>query len=193
VIGNRKTEGIRRQLPDKIMPRVLRPLPLAPKYHIIISDGNRFESHPEWNASKINLDDATRISHTGRTQLHDMRIVNFRRKYLGMIANARTTWSRGKENEDGVCGDGSEVIDRLALHGFVLVIRLSSPSCCKPVKTAGAGLYQAQILSRESHDPVHRLIPSLLTPRQLTRFSCPLSDPTLSPRSVSQTLHSKSS
>lgn len=39
----------------------------------------------------------------------------------------------------------------------------------------------------ESQEPVHKLIPSLLTPKQLTRFSCPLSEPTLSPRSVSQT------
>lgn len=30
-------------------------------------------------------------------------------------------------------------------------------------------------------------MPSLLTPRQLTRFSCPLSEPTLSPRRTSQT------
>jgi len=31
--------------------------------------------------------------------------------------------------------------------------------------------YQAQIRRRESQEPVHKLIPSLLTPRQLTRFS----------------------
>lgn len=43
-------------------------------------------------------------------------------------------------------------------------------------------------LTRESQEPVHRLMPSLLTPKQLTRFSWPLSEPTLSPRSVSQTL-----
>jgi len=53
--------------------------------------------------------------------------------------------------------------------------------------------YQAQILRVESHDPVHKLIPSLLTPRQLTRLSCPVRVPTRSPRSTSQTLHSKSS
>jgi hypothetical protein len=42
-------------------------------------------------------------------------------------------------------------------------------------------------LTRESQDPVHRLMPSLLTPRQLTRFSWPFNDPTFSPRSVSHT------
>lgn len=41
--------------------------------------------------------------------------------------------------------------------------------------------------TKESQDPVHRLMPSLLTPRQLTRFSWPLSEPTLSPRSTSHT------
>lgn len=54
-------------------------------------------------------------------------------------------------------------------------------------------VYQAQTLRRESQDPVHRLMPSLLTPRQLTRFSWPLNEPTLSPRRTSHTLHSKSS
>lgn len=47
--------------------------------------------------------------------------------------------------------------------------------------------YQAQTLRRESQDPVHRLMPSLLTPRQLTRFSWPLKEPTLSPRRTSHT------
>jgi hypothetical protein len=42
-------------------------------------------------------------------------------------------------------------------------------------------------LTRESQDPVHKLMPSLLTPRQLTRFSWPLKEPTLSPRRTSQT------
>jgi len=54
-------------------------------------------------------------------------------------------------------------------------------------------LYTAQTLSKESHDPVHKLIPSLLTPKQLTRLSWPTSEPTFSPRVISQTLHSKSS
>lgn len=39
----------------------------------------------------------------------------------------------------------------------------------------------------ESHDPVHKLMPSLLTPKQLTRFSWPTSEPTFSPRVTSQT------
>lgn len=42
-------------------------------------------------------------------------------------------------------------------------------------------------LTRESQDPVHILMPSLLTPRQLTRFSWPLSEPTFSPRRTSHT------
>ncbi len=42
-------------------------------------------------------------------------------------------------------------------------------------------------LTIESHEPVHRLIPSLLTPRQLTRFSWPTSEPTFSPRVTSHT------
>lgn len=42
-------------------------------------------------------------------------------------------------------------------------------------------------LTKESHDPVHKLMPSSLTPKQLTLFSCPLKEPTLSPRRVSQT------
>lgn len=41
--------------------------------------------------------------------------------------------------------------------------------------------------TKESQDPVHRLIPSLLTPRQLTRLSWPLSEPILSPRRTSHT------
>jgi hypothetical protein len=41
--------------------------------------------------------------------------------------------------------------------------------------------------TKESQDPVQRLMPSLLTPRQLTRFSWPLNDPTLSPRRTSHT------
>jgi hypothetical protein len=39
----------------------------------------------------------------------------------------------------------------------------------------------------ESHDPVHKLMPSLLTPRQLTRLSWPTSEPTFSPLVISQT------
>jgi hypothetical protein len=42
-------------------------------------------------------------------------------------------------------------------------------------------------LTKESQEPVHKLIPSLLTPKQLTRFSWPTSDPTFSPRVTSQT------
>lgn len=41
--------------------------------------------------------------------------------------------------------------------------------------------------------PVHKAIPSELTPRQLTLFSCPVKTPTRSPLSVSQTLHVQSS
>jgi hypothetical protein len=47
-----------------------------------------------------------------------------------------------------------------------------------------------KVLTKESHDPVHKLIPSLLTPKQLTRFSWPFNEPTLSPRRVSQTCES---
>lgn len=46
----------------------------------------------------------------------------------------------------------------------------------------------AQTNSFESQLPVQSAIPSPLTPKQLTRFSCPLSTPTLSPFIVSQTL-----
>lgn len=42
-------------------------------------------------------------------------------------------------------------------------------------------------LTNESQDPVHKLMPSLLTPRQLTRLSWPTSDPTFSPLVISQT------
>jgi hypothetical protein len=42
-------------------------------------------------------------------------------------------------------------------------------------------------LTTESQDPVHKLMPSLDTPRQLTRFSWPTSEPTFSPRVISQT------
>jgi hypothetical protein len=41
--------------------------------------------------------------------------------------------------------------------------------------------------TNESHDPVQRDKPSLLTPRQLTRLSCPARIPTLSPFKTSQT------
>lgn len=52
------------------------------------------------------------------------------------------------------------------------------------------------MLTNESQEPVHRLMPSLLTPKQLTRFSWPTREPTFSPRVTSQTcpnvsLHSK--
>lgn len=53
--------------------------------------------------------------------------------------------------------------------------------------------HYAQMRNMESHEPVQRLKASLLTPRQLTRLSCPCNVPTRSPRSTSQTLHSKSS
>lgn len=48
-------------------------------------------------------------------------------------------------------------------------------------------------LRRLSQLPVQRAIPSEETPRQLTRFSCAVSTPTLSPLRVSQTLQLKSS
>lgn len=51
----------------------------------------------------------------------------------------------------------------------------------------GEYLIAFKALTRESQDPVHKLMPSLLTPRQLTRFSWPLKEPTLSPRRTSQT------
>lgn len=44
-------------------------------------------------------------------------------------------------------------------------------------------------LTIESQDPVHNDMASLLTPRQLTRLSCPWRVPTLSPRRTSQTCH----
>jgi hypothetical protein len=43
------------------------------------------------------------------------------------------------------------------------------------------------LLTNESHDPVHKLMPSFETPKQLTRFSWPTSEPTFSPRVTSQT------
>ena len=39
----------------------------------------------------------------------------------------------------------------------------------------------------ESQEPVHKLMPSLLTPRQLTLFSWPLNEPTFSPLNTSHT------
>ena len=55
--------------------------------------------------------------------------------------------------------------------------------------------YQERMLTLRvlSQLPVQRAIPSALTPKQLTRFSCPVSTPTRSPLSVSQTLHVQSS
>lgn len=44
-----------------------------------------------------------------------------------------------------------------------------------------------QKLTTESQEPVHKLMPSLLTPKQLTLFSWPTSAPTFSPRVISQT------
>lgn len=44
-----------------------------------------------------------------------------------------------------------------------------------------------RVLTNESHDPVHKLMPSLETPKQLTRFSWPTSEPTFSPRVTSHT------
>ena len=49
------------------------------------------------------------------------------------------------------------------------------------------GKLEMKILTVESQDPVQRLIASLLTPRQLTRFSWPFRLPTRSPRRTSQT------
>lgn len=59
----------------------------------------------------------------------------------------------------------------------------------KDVRTLHRDLTKNDMLTRESQEPVHRLMPSLLTPRQLTRFSWPLREPTLSPRRTSHTLH----
>jgi hypothetical protein len=42
-------------------------------------------------------------------------------------------------------------------------------------------------LTKASQDPVHKLIPSFDTPKQLTRFSWPTREPTFSPRVTSQT------
>ena len=52
---------------------------------------------------------------------------------------------------------------------------------------------QFQILRKLSQDPVATASPSSVTPRQLTRLSCPVSTPTRSPFRVSQTLQLKSS
>lgn len=43
------------------------------------------------------------------------------------------------------------------------------------------------IRTTESQEPVQRLMPSLETPRQLTRFSWPTREPTFSPRVTSHT------
>lgn len=43
------------------------------------------------------------------------------------------------------------------------------------------------LLTVESQEPVHRLMASLLTPKQLTRFSWPCKEPTRSPRRTSHT------
>jgi len=42
---------------------------------------------------------------------------------------------------------------------------------CRASFSVAGSYYYAQIRSIESHDPVHRLIASMLTPRQLTRLS----------------------
>jgi len=52
---------------------------------------------------------------------------------------------------------------------------------------------ERQTLSVLSQLPVQSAIPSMLTPKQLTRFSWPVKTPTRSPLSVSQTLHVQSS
>lgn len=52
---------------------------------------------------------------------------------------------------------------------------------------------QFQILRKLSHDPVAIAMPSSVTPRQLTRLSCPANTPARSCLSVSQTLQLKSS
>ena len=57
----------------------------------------------------------------------------------------------------------------------------------RSVRRTNSGTHYVR-LTVESQDPVHRLIPSLLTPRQLTRFSWPFRFPTRSPRNTSQTL-----
>merc|ERR1712241_1390317 len=52
---------------------------------------------------------------------------------------------------------------------------------------------QFQILRKLSQDPVHTAMPSSVTPRQLTRLSCPARTPALSQRIVSQMLQLLSS
>lgn len=49
------------------------------------------------------------------------------------------------------------------------------------------GVQELKILTMESHEPVHNDMASLLTPKQLTRLSCPCKVPTRSPRSTSHT------
>lgn len=62
------------------------------------------------------------------------------------------------------------------------------PICATvPSKLYVGVLYVNLKLTIESHEPVQRLSASLLTPRQLTRLSCPCNVPTRSPRRTSQT------
>ena len=61
---------------------------------------------------------------------------------------------------------------------------------CKVKRVSPLRIYTGEgrtALTNESHDPVHKLMPSLETPKQLTRFSWPTSEPTFSPRVMSQT------
>jgi hypothetical protein len=62
---------------------------------------------------------------------------------------------------------------------------------CRELKSQPYWAYMGErtriALTNESHDPVHKLMPSLETPKQLTRFSWPTSEPTFSPRVMSQT------
>jgi hypothetical protein len=70
----------------------------------------------------------------------------------------------------------------------LLVYQAQTLSCTDEfVLAKGSPRWSYSALTKESQEPVHKLMPSLLTPRQLTRFSCPLKEPTLSPRRTSQT------
>ena len=64
-----------------------------------------------------------------------------------------------------------------------------SPDAELRAKLAICGMIYRVHIKRtiESHEPVQRLSASLLTPRQLTRLSCPCNVPTRSPRRTSQT------
>lgn len=83
------------------------------------------------------------------------------------ISNART-----------VCVSGSGIMPRPAER------------CQRSNLVADMNLLTLRVLSQL---PVQSAMPSALTPKQLTRFSCPVNTPTRSPLSVSQTLQVQSS